>query len=169
MSFTESQKITWAGVKPIGSLTGSAVYYSQDTSGNVACATTNQVRYIYYNITSTTNSADINSSLYMDAGKTILVPAGAYVMANGKKYIVNNSGVVTSITNTCTSNPAMFERTFRKSSFVFKFFTTNTYPIVKGNCYLFQGSNGAIFYIRGIVSEYNSATGEVTLINYSGG
>lgn len=163
---TVNAKIQWSGNQSVGSLMGSATLYSQDTSGTTVCSTSNQVRFVYYNISSTTNSADVNTTFYLDNGKTILAPAGAYAMANGKKYTVNSSGMVTAVAATCTVNPDMFGRYFRKTAFIMKNVAFTN--ITVGNCYILQNyNNPGGLYVRGIVSSYNIGAGEVTLVNYT--
>ena len=161
-------KISYGGNYSIGTHTSTGALYSQDVSTNVVCNTTNQIRWIYYNTASTTSSAAVNSVFYLDSSYTILAPAGAYAMANGYKFIVNSSGIVTSVTATCTPDPGLFGRYFRRASL--KFFYKTNVSIQIGNCYLFENyTNPSTSYVRGIVSAYNGSTGEVTIINYSGG
>lgn len=163
---SEATKVVWAGNMLIGSLNGAVTYFSQTTTGTAACATTNQIRIVYYNISSTTNSADVGTTFYTDSSQTVTAPAGAYVMANGKKYIVNSSGIITSIEASCTANPDMFGRYFRRSAFQMK--NVSYTGITIGNCYILQNyTNQATNYVRGVVSSHNINTGEVTMIIYS--
>jgi len=159
--------IVYGGASSTGALVSSGTLYSQDTSGSVVCTPGNQIRWVYYNLASTTSSAAVNTVFYLDYNKTILAPAGAYAMPNGYKFIVNGSGIVTSVTATCTANPDMFVRYFRKSASLF-YYKTNV-NIQVGNCYLFENyTNPSTSYVRGVVSSYNPSTGEVIITNYTG-
>lgn len=163
-----ANKITYQGAVSIGSLTSTPAFYSQDTVADAVCSTSNQVRYIYYDLASTTSSAAVNTVFYLDYSKTILAPAGAYAMANGYKFIVNSSGTVTSVSATCTANADMFGKYFRKSAMLFYYKTNVTLTV--GNCYLFENyTNPSTSYVRGTVTSYNPTTGEVVITNYSGG
>jgi hypothetical protein len=164
----KNEKFLWQGSVSVGSTSpGTPTYYSQDTSGTVACATTNQIRMVYYTISSTANSADINTYFYLDYNKTIIAPAGAYVMANGKKYIVDSTGKVTSVTATCTASGGMFGKYFRRNFMVLKFFSSQS--IVVGSCYLLENRiSPSTCYVRGTVTSYNSSTGVIEISSYTG-
>lgn len=167
VSNTEASKLTYYGSISIGSLASAATLYSQDTSGTVVCSTGNQIRFVYYNLASTTTSAAVNTVFYLDSSQTTLAPAGAYAMANGYKFIVNSSGVVTSVSASCTANSDMFGKYFRKSASLFYYKTNVTISV--GNCYIFENyTNPSTSYVRGVVSSYNPTTGEVVITNYSG-
>lgn len=161
-------KITYLGSASVGSLTASPALYSQDTSGAAVCDTANQIKYLYYDIASNSTSVAVNTVVYLDSAKSIYAPAGAYALANGYKFIVNSVGTITSLTASCTANPDMFGRYFRKSAMLFYYKTNVTLTV--GSCYLFENyTNPSTSYVRGIVSSYNANTGEVIITNYSGG
>lgn len=168
VSKEEAAKLTYYGTISVGSLASASTLYSQETSGTTVCDSANQIKFVYYNLGSTSTSAVVNTVFYMDSAKTVTASAGAYAMANGYKFIVNSSGVVTSATASCTANPDMFGKYFRKSTSMFYYKTNVT--ITVGNCYLFENyTNPSTSYVRGTVTSYNPTTGEVIITNYSGG
>jgi hypothetical protein len=163
---TENNKWTWLGTTALGSTTGSFTLYSQDTSGAAVCLGTNQIRFVYYILASTTSSAAVNTVFYLNEARTILAPAGAYAMANGYKFIVNSSGVVTSVSLACPVNVDLANKYFRNSSLILR--KVDFGALTVGNCYLFEDyGDPTHLYVRGILSSFDRSKLTYTIINYS--
>jgi hypothetical protein len=159
--------------KGIGNSTNSIVNYSStNISGQDACYSFNEAKVIYYNIAQTDISLGaplvVGSIIYSDELKTITAPAGAYVMRNNNKYIVNSSGAVTSIeTNVCTTPPT-FTLKFSKPTFTFKVGLSSC-DFVVGDSYIFYNSNCSSSQVRGTIQSKSGTVGNIilTLINWT--
>jgi hypothetical protein len=152
--------------KGIGNPTSSPVNYSTSTGGQDACYPFNQSLFIYYDIAQTNVGLGaplvVGSTIYLDSARTTTAPAGAYVMRNNNKYIVNSSGVVTSIeTNVCT-NPPTFSLKFSKPTFTFKV-GTSVCTFNVGDSYIIYNPNCSSSQIRGTVQSKSGAPGDITL------
>jgi hypothetical protein len=157
----------------IGNATSSPVNYSStNISGQDACYPFNESLFIYYDIAQTNVSLGaplfIGSTIYLNSARTTTAPAGAYVMRNNNKYIVNSSGVVTSIeTNVCTVPPT-FSLKFKKDTFTWKagFSVCN---FIVGDSYIIYNVNCSSSQLRGTIQS-KSGTGAnqiLTLTNWT--
>ena len=156
----------------IGNATSSPVNYSTNISGQDACYNFNQSLYIYYDIAQTNISLGapllVGSTIYLNSARTTTAPAGAYVMRNNNKYIVNSSGVVTSIeTNVCTSPPT-FSLKFKKDTFTWKAgFSVCNFRV--GDSYIIYNVNCSTSQLRGTIQS-KTGTGAnqiLTLTNWT--
>jgi hypothetical protein len=150
----------------IGNSTSSIVNYNgTNTSGDYACFPFNESKVIYYDIAQTNVSLGaplaVGSTIYLDENRTTTATAGAYVMRNNNKYIVNSSGVVTSIeTNVCTTPPT-FSLKFSFSTFQLKVGVTScTFDV--GDSYIIY-SDCSTSQIRGTVQSKSGTVGNVIL------
>ena len=159
--------------REIGNSTNSIVNYSStNISGQDACYSFNEAKVIYYNIAQTDISLGaplvVGSIIYSDELKTITAPAGAYVMRNNNKYIVNSSGAVTSIEiNVCTTPPT-FTLKFSKPTFTFKVGSSSC-DFVVGDSYIFYNANCSSSQVRGTIQSKSGTVGNIilTLINWT--
>jgi len=157
----------------VGDSTSSLVKFSTNTSGEYACYPFNETKEIYYNIAQTNISSgaplSVGSTIYTNSMKTVTAPAGAYVMRNNNKYIVNSSGVVTSIeTNACTTPPT-FSLEFKKPTFGPFLIGNSQFPLVVGNSYNLYNGDCAVATLRGTVQSKTGTAGNImiTLTNWT--
>ena len=150
----------------VGSPTFSPVKYSTNTSGQYACYPFNETKTIHYNIAETNINIGaplvVGSTIYLDGPQTTTAPAGAYVMRNNNKYIVNSSGVVTSIeTNVCTTPPT-FSLDFKKDTFTVNVGTPQN-TLVVGNSYNLYNGDCSVATLRGTVQSSSGSAGNIII------
>ena len=156
----------------VGDSTSSIVKFSTNTSGEYACYPFNETKEIYYTIAQTNINSGAplatGSTIYINSIRTITAPEGAYVMRNNNKYIVNSSGVVTSIeTNVCTTPPT-FSLDFKKDTFTVNVGTPQN-TLVVGNSYNLYNGDCSVATLRGTVQSTSGSLGNtiITLINWT--
>jgi hypothetical protein len=150
----------------VGDQTSSIVKFSTNTSGEYACYSFNETKEIYYTIAQTNINSGAplatGSTIYINSIRTITAPEGAYVMRNNNKYIVNSSGVVTSIeTNVCTTPPT-FSLDFKKDTFTVNVGTPQS-ALVVGNSYSLYNGGCSAATLRGTVQSSSGSAGNITI------